>query len=70
MIIGIICVCDAFLLFIISGVNYSYLFVKFVVGLNLACDVLDYLVYVSTLVGKTMVVTHVYHAYFVLFVIF
>lgn len=38
------------------------------VGLNLVYDVLAYPVYVSTLIGKFVVVTCVYSSYFVLFV--
>ena len=49
------------------GSTYSYVSVQFVIGLNLVCDVLDCPVYVSTPVGESMVVTHVYRSCSVLF---
>lgn len=57
----------AFVLFDLWS-TYSYLSVKFSMGLNLVFNVHNYLVYVSTLVGEFVVVTHVYRSYFVLFV--
>lgn len=50
-----------------SGSAYSYMFVQFMVGLNLVYVVFDYLVYVPTLVGKYLVVTYVYHYCSILF---
>lgn len=39
--------------------NYSYVSIQFTVGMNLVCDILDSPVYVSTLVGESVLVTHV-----------
>lgn len=36
--------------------------------LNMVFNILDYPIYVSTLIGESVVVTHVYHALLVLFV--
>lgn len=47
-----------------SGSTYSY------VGLNLVCGVLNYLICVSTMAGESMVITHVYRSYSILFVYF
>lgn len=46
------------------GYTYSYVFVQFMVGLNLVCDILDYPINVSTPIDEFVVVTHVYHSYY------
>lgn len=43
------------------GSTYSYVSIKFSLGLDMACDMLDFPLYVSTPVGDSMLVTHVYH---------
>lgn len=48
--------------------TYSYESVKFKLGLDFICDILDSLVHVSTLDRKSLVVTHVYHSFFVMFI--
>lgn len=39
-------------------------------GLNLVCDILNYFVYVSTLIGEFVAVNHVYCPYPILFMSF
>ena len=69
VITGTISFCDrmASVLFDL-GSTYSYISVKFAIGLTLVCDILDHPVYVSTPVGESVVVTYVFHACSVLFV--
>lgn len=52
------------------GSTYSYVSIQFAVGLYFVCNVLDCPTYVSTLVGDSVVVTHVYHFCLILFVWF
>lgn len=49
------------------GYTYSYLSVRIFLGLDLICDILDSIIYDSTLVENIMAVTHVY-ACFVLYI--
>lgn len=55
------------IIFLDLGSTYSYVFVIFYLGLNLVCDVLDSIVYVSNPMCDPMVVTHRYHTCLVLF---
>lgn len=43
------------------GSTFSYISIKGSLGLDLDCDTLNSLIYVSSLVGDSMVVTYVYH---------
>lgn len=52
------------------GSTYSYVSVKFDIGIKFVCDVLDFLIYVFTLIGEFVVATYVYHSCSMLFVIF
>lgn len=56
MITGTIFVCDkmAYVLFDL-GYTYSYVSIQFMVGWNMVCDVLDYLVYVPNQVSESVV---------------
>lgn len=59
----------AFILFDMVSTS-SYVFLQFVMGFNLVCDVIDYPIYVSASVGEFMVVTNVYYSCSVIFVSF
>lgn len=56
------------LFFFDTSSTYSYVFVKFSLVLDLVYDVLNYSIYLSTPIEDTVVVTHMYWAYFVLFI--
>lgn len=43
-----------------SSSAYFYVSVKFVLSFNMICDTLDNCDHVSTLVGESVVLTHVY----------
>ncbi|WMV32385.1 hypothetical protein MTR67_025770 [Solanum verrucosum] len=45
------------------GSTYSYVSVKFALGLNLICDTLDVVIHVSTPIGESVVVTYVYRSF-------
>lgn len=45
-----------------TGSTYSYVFVSFAFDLKRMCDILDAPVCLSNPVGKSFIVTHVYHA--------
>lgn len=49
------------------GSTYSYVTIKFALQLELVYDLLDSLVYVSTLVGHSVVLNHVYCTFSILF---
>lgn len=51
-----------------SGSTYSYISVKFYLGLDLICDILHALIYVSISIKKFAIVTYVYSACSVMFV--
>lgn len=44
------------------GSTYSYVSVKFSLGLNMICDILDNPIHVSILIGESVVMTHVSHS--------
>lgn len=69
MIKGIILVCDQMTSILFDlGFTYSYVSIRFVLVLDLTFDILDAPIYVATLVGESVVVTHVYHSCFELFI--
>lgn len=71
VIMGIVLLYDqiAYVLFDLGSI-YSYVSIRFTLGLNLFCDVLKSLMYTSTLVGDSVMVTHMYHACFIIFSVF
>lgn len=71
VIIVTIFVCDQMYSILFDlGSSYSELSFKFLIGLNLVCHVLDYLVYMSTLVDESILMTNVFHSCPALFVKF
>lgn len=52
-----ICYQMVYVLFDLGSI-YSYVYVQFVMGVNLVFDILDYPIYVPTLVREPLVVTH------------
>lgn len=71
MITYTISICDQ-LTSIIFDMRYAYYFasVQFTMRLNLVCDVLNYIIYISTLVSESVVITHVHYSCHVLFMHF
>lgn len=45
------------------GPTYSYVSMKFALGFDAICDVLDTPIHVYALVGEFIIITHVYRAY-------
>lgn len=60
--------CDRMAFVLFNSVStFSYVLVQFVLGLNMVCDGLDYLIFVFTLVSESLVVTHTYRSCYLLF---
>lgn len=49
------------------GFTFSYVAVRFVSNFEIVCDILDDPICVSTPVGESVIVTHVYHSFPILF---
>lgn len=61
-------VCDRIeIVWFYSGCTYSHVSVRYLYHLKMLCDISDAPVRVSTLVGKSFIVTHVYRAFLILF---
>lgn len=70
IIIGNIIVCDWMAMVLFDpGSTYSYMSIKFSLGLDLVSDMLDSYVYISTLVRDFVVVTQLYHACSMMFMV-
>lgn len=50
-----------------AGSTYSYVYVRFAATFAMICDILNSLINVRTPVGKSIIVTHIYHACPILF---
>lgn len=50
------------------GSAYFNLFFIFSLGLDMVCDIFDKHVNITSLVGYSMVVTQVYHSYYIIFI--
>lgn len=49
------------------GSTFSYVFVSFVVGLYMVCDIIDASIYVSTAIGDFVIIVKVYFSYFLVY---
>lgn len=47
--------------------SFSYMFVNFVVGLDMACDLLNFPIHMSTPIRDFVVVDRIYHSYSIMF---
>ncbi|WMV09364.1 hypothetical protein MTR67_002749 [Solanum verrucosum] len=68
MITGTILICDRMANVLFDpGSTYSYVSLRFASDFGMICDILDAPIRVSTLVGESVIVTHVYYACPILF---
>lgn len=68
IIIGTIYVCNQMVDVCLIRVPLIHIFLlKSVFGLNMVCDMLDSHMYVSSLVGDSVVVTYVHHAWSIMY---